>query len=160
MGVGGSPSSRSGPSASSRARRRLGSPLPLALFIEHLSPPPPVRWYSTEALRLRIFHLLNAPRGAESHTVLVQVRGAEGCVWGGGDGGSRAGGEAMGGEARVRASPVRALAPTLRAPSPRPCRGQDIPGVAAGTIPNRLDGTLLKFVPKSECFIGLGGGAT
>ena len=53
--------------------------------------------YCREALRLRMFYLLNTPRGSESHTVLVT----------------------------------------------------DIPAVAVGTIPNRLDGTLLKFVPKS-----------
>lgn len=29
--------------------------------------------YNKEALRLRIFHLLNQPAGAESHTVLLQV---------------------------------------------------------------------------------------
>lgn len=53
--------------------------------------------YSKEALRLRLFYLLNVPRGTESHTIM--------CT--------------------------------------------DIPGVAFGTIPNRLDGTLLKFVPGS-----------
>lgn len=29
--------------------------------------------YNKEALRLRIFYLLNQPAGAESHTVLLQV---------------------------------------------------------------------------------------
>lgn len=53
--------------------------------------------YCKEALRLRMFYLLNSPRGAESHSVLLT----------------------------------------------------DIPAVAHGTIPDRLDGTLLKFVPKS-----------
>jgi hypothetical protein len=53
--------------------------------------------YCKEALRLRMYHLLNAPRGAESHSILTT----------------------------------------------------DIPAIAQGTIPNRLDGTLLKFVPKA-----------
>ena len=53
--------------------------------------------YCKEALRLRMFYLLNSPRGAESHSVL--------CT--------------------------------------------DIPAVAYGTIPNRLDGTLLKVVPAA-----------
>jgi hypothetical protein len=53
--------------------------------------------YCKEALRLRMFYLLNTPPGAQSHTVLVT----------------------------------------------------DIPAVKYGTIPDRLDGTLLKFVPKS-----------
>jgi hypothetical protein len=53
--------------------------------------------YCKEALRLRMYYLLNSPRGAESHTVLVT----------------------------------------------------DIPAIKYGTIPDRLDGTLLKFVPKA-----------
>jgi len=53
--------------------------------------------YCREALRLRMFYLLNTPPGAQSHSVLVT----------------------------------------------------DIPAVKYGTIPDRLDGTLLKFVPKS-----------
>jgi hypothetical protein len=53
--------------------------------------------YCRVALRLRMFHLLNAPAGGESHAVLVT----------------------------------------------------DVPGVAAGTVPARLDATLLRLVPRS-----------
>lgn len=53
--------------------------------------------YSKVALRMRMLHLLTAPRGVETHTVL--------CT--------------------------------------------DVPGVNHGTIPDRLDGTLLRLVPNS-----------
>lgn len=68
--------------------------------------------YSSEALRLRTYYLLNLPAGAEAQTVLVT----------------------------------------------------DVPGVLYGTIPQRLSGTLLKFVPAGECArwqsvcVGGGGG--
>ncbi len=51
--------------------------------------------YCQTALRLRMLHLLTAPAGTESHTVLVT----------------------------------------------------DVPGIAAGTVPDRLDGTALKLLP-------------
>lgn len=41
----------------------------------------PICRYNKEALRLRIFYLLNQPAGAASHTVLLQVgRRADGLV--------------------------------------------------------------------------------
>ncbi len=49
-------------------------PLCALLFLhEYLPPFSVLRRYNKEALRLRIFYLLNQPAGAESNTVLVQV---------------------------------------------------------------------------------------
>jgi len=64
--------------------------------------------YCKIALRLRMIHLLTAPPGADTHTVL--------CT--------------------------------------------DVPGVPFGTIPNRIDGTLLKLIPRSvkdKAFSQVGG---
>lgn len=109
------------------------------------------RRYNKEGLRLRIFYLLNQPPGAESHTVLVQVRvqqrrqpplaAAGGC-------------RTVARRAVVAATHLldcRVLARQgsvfeLLAGAPL----QDVPGVAYGTIPQRADGTLLKIIPKSE----------